>query len=100
MTGYILTESSSTPSLNDSHWVTTAPTTYTFQSQGSKTLYAWARDAAGNISSSLSASVSIIIGHHYVYDELNRLIQVLYEDGRQVTYTYDAAGNRMTLTHD
>jgi YD repeat-containing protein len=34
---------------------------------------------------------------NYTYDELNRLIQVIYEDGRGVIYTYDASGNRITL---
>lgn len=40
------------------------------------------------------------IARQYVYDELNRLIQVIYEDGRRVTYTYDAAGNRITLINE
>ena len=39
-------------------------------------------------------------GRIYIYDELNRLIQAIYEDGRRVTYTYDAAGNGITLTHE
>jgi YD repeat-containing protein len=39
-------------------------------------------------------------GRRYVYDELNRLIRVIYEDGRRVTYTYDGNGNRLTLYHD
>jgi YD repeat-containing protein len=30
----------------------------------------------------------------YVYDELNRLTQAIYDDGKIVTYTYDKAGNR------
>jgi len=40
------------------------------------------------------------VGRIYIYDELNRLIQVLYEDGRRITYTYDASGNRITLTNE
>jgi YD repeat-containing protein len=40
------------------------------------------------------------VGRTYIYDELNRLIQVIYEDGRRVTYTYDAVGNRITVTND
>ena len=32
----------------------------------------------------------------YFYDELDRLTQVIYDDGTIVTYTYDAAGNRLT----
>jgi YD repeat-containing protein len=30
----------------------------------------------------------------YVYDELNRLTQAIYDDGKIITYTYDKAGNR------
>ena len=37
------------------------------------------------------------VGRIYVYDELNRLIQVIFEDGRRVTYTYDASGNRLEV---
>jgi YD repeat-containing protein len=33
----------------------------------------------------------------YTYDALNRLTQVTYRTGAQTTYTYDAAGNRLTL---
>ena len=35
-------------------------------------------------------------GDRYVYDKLNRLTKVLYEDGSYVTYEYDANGN---ITH-
>jgi YD repeat-containing protein len=31
----------------------------------------------------------------YVYDELNRLIQIRYEDGTVINYSYDQAGNRI-----
>jgi YD repeat-containing protein len=29
----------------------------------------------------------------YTYDDLNRLTKVVYDNGQQITYTYDAAGN-------
>lgn len=32
----------------------------------------------------------------YNYDDLGRLIQETYEDGTQITYTYDEAGNRLS----
>jgi len=100
VTGYLVNESPSTPSLGDPNWSVTPQTQYTFPSDGSKTLYAWAKDAAGYISSSLSATVAVAAGRTYIYDELNRLIQVIFEDGRRVTYTYDASGNRMTVTNE
>ena len=34
----------------------------------------------------------------YVYDELDRLVQVIYDDGTVVTYSYDAGGNRLSRT--
>jgi YD repeat-containing protein len=39
---------------------------------------------------------SVTLGTKYAYDELNRLIQVRYDDGTIVKYTYDAMGNRLT----
>ncbi len=58
VTGYGLSESGSTP---PSGWSGSAPSSYTFSSAGTKTLYAWAKDAAGNISSPKSAQVSITL---------------------------------------
>ena len=59
--GYLVTESSATPSASASGWSGSAPSTYTFPSEGTKTLYAWAKDAAGNVSISLSATVTITL---------------------------------------
>jgi len=36
----------------------------------------------------------------YVYDELNRLKGVEYEDGTVIGYIYDKTGNRLTLIVD
>jgi YD repeat-containing protein len=61
-----------------------------------------ARDFGGNACREASgADIAIVAlpqapGITYTYDELSRLIQVKYETGTTVTYTYDAAGNRLT----
>ena len=61
VTGYMVNESATTPSAAAAGWSATAPASYTFASAGSKTLYSWAKDAAGNISTSRSGSVVITI---------------------------------------
>ena len=48
--GYLVTESVSTRSASASGWVTSPPANYTFATAGTKTLYAWAKDAANNVS--------------------------------------------------
>ena len=59
VTGYMVNESSTAPSSGATGWSSTAPTTYTFATAGSKTLYTWAKDAAGNVSASVSRSVTV-----------------------------------------
>jgi hypothetical protein len=59
--GYILKESNTTPQLNDSSWTTTPPTTYTFDTEGSKTLYLFVKDALGNISTPVSNTITITL---------------------------------------
>jgi chitinase len=64
VTGYMVTNSSTAPTASAAGWSSSAPTSYTFASSttsGSKTLYAWAKDAAGNVSASKSASVTLSI---------------------------------------
>lgn len=61
VTGYKLIESSTAPAYDAAGWTGTAPATYTFASAGSKTLYAWAKDAVGNVSTSLNDSVTITL---------------------------------------
>jgi N-acetylneuraminic acid mutarotase len=48
---YMITQSSKAPSATSKAWITEfIPTSYTFSSGGSKTLYAWVKDQAGNVS--------------------------------------------------
>lgn len=59
--GYKLTLTSSAPTAESSGWTSSVPTSYYFNNAGLNTLYAWAKDAAGNVSASLSDSVVITI---------------------------------------
>ncbi len=61
VTGYMVKNSSTIPAASQTGWLTSKPTSYTFSSTtaGSKTLYAFAKDAAGNVSSAKSASVRL-----------------------------------------
>ncbi len=61
VTGFKLTESATAPNAGDAGWNAVAPTSYAFTTEGTKTLYAWAKDAASNVSSSASAQVVITL---------------------------------------
>jgi hypothetical protein len=61
ITGYYVLESSTTPSSSASGWSSSKPTSYTFTSAGSKTLYAWVKNASGLVSASKNATVTITI---------------------------------------
>jgi hypothetical protein len=61
VTGYILTETFEIPSASNPNWSVVVPSDYTFSTDGVKTLYAWAKDTADNISLSLNDSVTIIL---------------------------------------
>ncbi|RII26812.1 MAG: hypothetical protein CXR31_10435 [Geobacter sp.] len=60
VTGYLITTSSTAPAASVIGWTATAPTSVTAVA-GSNTFYAWAKDAAGNISAAKSASVSVTL---------------------------------------
>ncbi|MDD5170642.1 MAG: hypothetical protein PHN75_17630 [Syntrophales bacterium] len=61
VTGYLLTETPEAPSPSAPYWSITKPVRYGFDSAGLKTLYAWARDAAGNISTPVRAVTKITL---------------------------------------
>lgn len=61
VTGYLIKDNNTAPLVNDSNWQSVVPTTFTFTSEGNKTLYLFAKDAAGNISDPVVGSVTIVI---------------------------------------
>lgn len=61
VTAFLLTSTAATPSLSAAGWTSSVPASYTFASSGVQTVYAWARDAAGNISASRAATTTITL---------------------------------------
>jgi hypothetical protein len=59
--GYQITETSTQPLAAGPGWSTTEPTHFTFSSAGTRTAYAWAKDAAGNVSLAKTATVAITL---------------------------------------
>jgi hypothetical protein len=61
ITGYLVNETATIPAIDDVGWAGTAQTQYVFTTEGAKTLYAWAKDEAGNISTSGSGAVTVTL---------------------------------------
>lgn len=77
VTGYLVTETATPPLATDGGWLPAAPPTYTFSGTTIKTLYAWARDAAGNISSGRSADLAYTLNDSIAFPFLpNSTIKV------------------------
>jgi hypothetical protein len=57
--GYLLTETAAIPAVGLPGWTSASPTSYLFTSVGLKTLYAWAKSSAGNVSASMSQTVMV-----------------------------------------
>ena len=58
ITGYLLTENPAPPIVQAPSWSSSRPESYTCTSPGTKTIYAWVKDAAGNISLPARASIT------------------------------------------
>jgi membrane-bound inhibitor of C-type lysozyme len=58
VTGYLINKSATVPAASAAGWTASAPTSV-IAVAGANTFYAWARDAAGNVSLSKSANVTI-----------------------------------------
>jgi hypothetical protein len=61
VTGFMVAELATAPLAGDAGWSAGAPVSYSFDTEGTKTLYAWVKDAAGNVSTSLSDQVVITL---------------------------------------
>lgn len=71
VTGYLITETSTKPSSAATGWSTTPLVSYSFTTEGSKILYAWAKDQAGNVSSSKSATTIVTLLAAPIVGDLN-----------------------------
>ncbi|UPU37126.1 Ig-like domain-containing protein [Geomonas paludis] len=60
VTGYLISTSSAAPAASAAGWSATAPASVTAVA-GVNTFYAWAKDAAGNVSAAKSASVTVTL---------------------------------------
>ena len=60
--------------------------------------YRYVYDANNNITSEVEVTASATESKTFSYDKLNRLTRVDYSDGTYEAYTYDAMGNRLTMT--
>ena len=61
VTGFYVSEDPSAPAVNANVWMISAPASHTFSSNGFKTLFAWTKDSAGNISERAEANVTIAL---------------------------------------
>jgi parallel beta-helix repeat protein len=101
VTGYKLTENSASPLVGDTGWSATKPVSHTFSSEGTKTLYAWVKDAAGNISPSVSDQVIIAlsgsdnysVGNTIVYNLVNSVSQ-----RRAMPFTFSENGDIQSIS--
>jgi len=61
ITHWLVNELPDLPAVDDPGWSMTRPNTYTFADEGPHTVYAWAKDAAGNVSDYRSLFVTYTI---------------------------------------
>ena len=103
VTGYLVTASATAPRPDGLGWKTSPPVSFTVAATGPHTLYAWAKDAAGNVSFGASAQVVVTASPaastevRYFYDALGQLSRVVGPSAGNV-YRYDEVGNLLTVT--
>ncbi len=91
--GCLITETASIPSANDKGWISGDPTSYTFSAVGTKTLYAWSKDAAGNVSKPATATLTVkLLDLSPTYSEY------LFEETSGITAIDSKGGNDGTIS--
>lgn len=68
VTGWLISEEATAPLGSDPRWRSVKPSTYSTTTVGSATLYAYAKDAAGNISEPMIQAVTIAVGNFISVD--------------------------------
>ncbi len=107
VTGFKITETATAPNADDAGWSDSAPTSYTFSSEGTKTLYAWAKDAVGNVSASVNDQVIITLPttttttNHYGYTEIyNSITTDPYRRAMPVTFSESGEISSISVYHE
>ena len=95
VTGYILSETSIIPLSTDSGWTTIPPSGYTFLREGTISLYAWAKDSAGNVSGSISRTVVITLP-----DMSPTFSEYLFEESPGLTVIDSKNSNNGTIINE
>ena len=67
VTGYLITDTATAPDAADSRWLPSAPDRASVSSPGSQTAYAWAKDAAGNVSTAATATITVTLPAIHAY---------------------------------
>jgi hypothetical protein len=101
VTGYKILETPTPPLADDAGWSAFAPESYTFATKGTKMLYAWAKDAAGNVSVRMSDQVVISVAENPVNTAGNTEVfsnSVAMSDRRAVPVTFSEAGEIQSIS--
>jgi len=77
VSGYLLSEDDLSPELDDTSWSIAVPMSYTFTTYGAKNLYAFVKDATGNISNCAVASTVMLTSP---LDDTTVFVQQVYQD--------------------
>lgn len=75
--GYMITQTSQKPASNDPKWTSTRWASFATSSTGVITLYAWAKDNAGGVSNSKTASTTVVAAHTHPMDQVVGLTSAL-----------------------